>query len=503
MKLIYPLKNKPMRHLFKLKWALIFTLIFTYSCSDQDDNPVQPPVSSDLEIQDFIWKSMNSWYLWQPEVENLSDSKDDNNEQYNAFLSNYGPPEGIFSDVLSPKDRFSYIESDYDNLFNSFSGVATTNGVEFVVTRPPEGGNKVLGVVTYVINGSDASNKNVKRGDLFNAIDGTELYAITDSNGSIIESNFSLFNQESYTMNFATIENDLVVSNNVNIELNKSELTENPIHIHKTLEVNNTKIGYLMYNRFVGDFDEELNNVFSEFKADGVTDLVVDLRYNPGGSVASSTRLASLITGQFTGELFSKATWNPKWSDFDEDNNFVDNIDGTALNSLNLSRVYIIATDASASASELLINGLDPWIGVTHIGDKTVGKNEFSITLIDNPNTSSPYAYTGSASLAGVNPNHKYALQPLVGTNENSAGFSEFTDGLDPDIEKLEVLGDLGVLGDPNEPLLAVAIEQITGVSNKSLNLRTSDKLNINTIKSSNDFMPYRNISNYDFYRMK
>ncbi|WP_456867413.1 S41 family peptidase [Galbibacter sp. BG1] len=495
-----------MKHLFKLRWALLFVLIFSYSCSKDDDatdGGGGEEITLESDVNDFVWKSMNSWYLWQSEVGNLADSKDDNTNSYYEFLNGYDTPEGLFSNVLSSKDRFSYIESDYNNLFNSFSGVAKTNGVQFVVTRPPEGGTKVIGVVRYVVNGSDADVKGIKRGDIFYAIDGTELYAVTDSQGKITESNFSLFDSDSYTMNFANIENNQVVANNVNVELNKSELTENPIHIHKTLDVNGTKIGYLMYNQFVADFDEQLNDAFSQFKSSGATELVIDLRYNPGGSVTSSTRLASLITGQFTGSLFSKATWNSKWSDFDENNNFVDNIDGTALNSLNLSKVYIIATDDSASASELLINGLDPWIQVIHIGDTTVGKNEFSITLIDNPSGATPYAYTGENSLANANPNHKYALQPLVGTNENADGFSDFTTGLIPDIEKFEVLGDLGTLGDINEPLLATAIEQITGVSAKSLKRKFSDDLNIKTLKSSNDFLPYRKISNYDLYRLK
>ena len=65
-----------------------------------------------------------------------------------------------------------------------------------------------------------------------------------------------------------------------------------------------------MYNRFIGDYDNELINVFSKFKSNNVTDLVVDLRYNPGGSVSSSILLSRLITGQFSGEIFSTEEWN-------------------------------------------------------------------------------------------------------------------------------------------------------------------------------------------------
>ncbi len=81
-----------------------------------------------------------------------------------------------------------------------------------------------------------------------------------------------------------------------NVELTKQEgLVENPVFIVKSFDINGQKIGYLMYNGFTNEFDEDLNNAFGTFKADGVTDLVLDLRYNPGGSVNSSRLLSSMI----------------------------------------------------------------------------------------------------------------------------------------------------------------------------------------------------------------
>lgn len=503
------------------KYLLLFfglTLIFT-SCKKNDDDPLveqEETVNTALEneINDFVWASMNSWYLWQDEVLELGDDRFSTTDAYHTFLNEFATPRGLFQTLQSPKDRFSVIVDDYDVLFNSFAGVFKTNGLEFTLTRPPEGGNKVVGVVRYVINGSDAAIKNIKRGDIFNAVNGTELFAETDEEGNITSSNLDLLNPDVFTLNFADLEDSGLIPNDINIELVKQEITENPVHITTTLDVNGTKIGYLMYNSFTSNFDEELNEAFSQLKTTGVSELVLDLRYNLGGSVQSATRLASMITGQFNGDLFSREQWNANWQTIlGSENTFVDAIDDTPLNSLNLNSVYIIATDDSASSSELVINSLKPYINVTHIGNVTRGKNEFSVTLVDNPDQvytqsgqpdlSIPFIVLGGDfnTLEGADVDHKYALQPLVGTNVNAAGFGEFTEGLQPDFLLLESLGNLGQLGEQGEPLLDLAIEQITGVSGKFLDVIVPESLKIKTISSSNQRKPYREISNYDIIK--
>jgi len=131
-----------------------------------------------------------------------------------------------------------------------------------------------------------------------------------------------------------------------------------------------------MYNGFYAGYDSQLNAAFGTLKSANVTDLVLDLRYNSGGSINSATKLASMITGQFTGQLFAKQQWNSKAQAYYESSNpsSLENRFVGGLNSLQLNKVYILTTKGTASASELVINCLKPYINVVQIGDVTIGK---------------------------------------------------------------------------------------------------------------------------------
>lgn len=439
---------------------LLFLLVFSLqSCEDQDD--VAAPAS--LQVNDFVWKGLNQFYLWQADVPNLADDRFSNQEALNAFLKDYAKPQDLFQDLLNkpiskfPKgqaiDRFSWIVDDYTVLEQELQGTSKSNGLDFKLSYKPGSTTDLIGFVRYIIANSDASTKDIKRGDLFTGINGIPL---TISNYQ------SLLAADSYTLNMATYNGTSFDSNGKTVALVKTTLDENPVYIKKVITSGSHKIGYLMYNGFYGNYDADLNAAFGEIKAQGVTDFVLDLRYNGGGSIQSATRLASMITGQFTDKVFSKEKWNAKINEYYESENpeslinkFVDKINGAAINSLNLTKIYIITTSGTASASELVINGLVPYISVVQVGETTVGKNVGSVTLYDSP----------TFGKANRNPNHKYAMQPLVLKIVNAANFGEYTDGLKPTYEKLERISNLGILGDPSEPLLNAVISQITGSS--------------------------------------
>ncbi|SHG84118.1 S41 family peptidase [Flavobacterium defluvii] len=446
--------------------SILFLFVLTFvlqSCEDEDD--VRTPAK--LQVNDFIWKGLNEVYLWQADVPNLADDRFSSQDALNSFLSGYSKPEDLFQDLLNKPvskypsnaiDRFSWMVDDYTVLEQELNGITKNNGVDFKLTRVAEGSNDLVGYVRYIIPNSDASGKAIKRGDLFTAVNGTKL---TVSNYQSL-----LLGPDTYTLNFADYNGSSFVLNGKSVALTKTTLEENPILINKVINSGSHKIGYLMYNGFYGDYDVKLNEAFGELKAQGVTDFILDLRYNGGGSVRSSTRLASMITGQFKGEIFSKRQYNFKQmagmtSDDLEllNERFVSNFDGNNVNSLNLATVYIITTSNTASASELVINGLKPYINVIQIGETTIGKNVGSFTVYDSP------TFTKS----NVNPNHKYAMQPLVFKISNAADFGDYTQGLVPTYVQYEYVSSFGVLGDPSEPLLNLAISKITGAAAKKI----------------------------------
>lgn len=454
-------------------YLVLFLFIIT-SCSTTDDLTVPGSVSANpdagVETQDFMWKAMNFWYFWQAEVPNLADDKFQNTAEgsveYTNFLLSEDNPTDFFRNQLQfSEDRFSFLNEDYRVLTQSLSGISRSNGLKFGLISPSET-NDVFGYVRYVVAGSDASTKDISRGDIFIGVNGQ---ALTRDNFSEL-----LFgdNSDTYTLNLASFQDGEIIANDQEVSLTKLEgLQENPIFLDKIIEIQGQKIGYLVYHQFLNEFDEQLNDVFGRFKSAGVTELVLDLRYNPGGSVNTTVLLGSMIHGTNTNDVFLKAKWNDKYLQILADRGtevrrfFKDKTPGGAgINTLGLNKVYVLATQGSASASELVINGLDPYMNVVHIGDVTRGKNEFSITLVDDRDNTYIYSPT---RINEINTANEWAIQPLTGRNENADGFSDYTSGFDPDIALKEDLANLGVLGDISEPLLAKALEQITGPSAK------------------------------------
>jgi len=462
-----------MKKYFLLLFAFAFIIT---SCSSDDtvvnpegtDGPEESPnLIADFPVQDFMWQAMNLWYFWQGSVANLADDRFDNaptSQDYVDFLATEDDPANFFQNQLqSPEDRFSFFNSDFTVLTQSLAGVSRSNGLEFQLVRFAES-DDVFGYVRYIIPNSDASTKEIQRGDLFTQVDG-QVITVNNFRDLLFGDN------DTYTLTLAEITNNTVTETGSEVSLTKMEgLSENPVFLDTVFEINGTRIGYLVYNGFTNEYDEDLNDAFGRLLSAGATELVLDLRYNSGGSVNSSRLLSSMIFGTDTNNLYIRQRWNEKLQSQFTEAQLVDNFAdvtgaGTPINTLNLSRVYIITTGSTASASELVINGLAPYMDIIQIGETTSGKNEFSITMVDDPQNN--FIYNPSRE-DNINPNNQWAIQPLVGRNENADGFFEYTDGLAPDIELGEDLANLGVFGDENEPLLARALQEITGVSAKS-----------------------------------
>jgi carboxyl-terminal processing protease len=450
--------------------SLCALLFLTVSCSKQDENGLTEEfsVTIDDKINHFIWKGLNLYYLWQDDVPTLADTKFANLGELYTFFRARTSPDDTFNSLLHQPgtiDRFSWIVDDYVALENSFQGINLNTGMEFGLVRYNNSATSIYGYVRYVLPNSSAAGSGITRGMYFNTVNGTQL---TDTNFRGL-----LFSEATaLSIGMADFNAGNPTSNNTTISLTKTEIQENPIAISKIIEDGSQKIGYLLYNQFSSSYDQSLNAAFNTFKTSDIDDLIIDLRYNPGGSTRTASYLGSMITGQFPEEIYSKEVWNSKITNAFSIDDFINifptritKTDGNsnvvvdeAINSLNLQRIYFIVTGGSASASELVINALDAHIAVKLVGSATVGKQVGSITLYDSDNLQR----TGG----NLNPDHTYAMQPLVLEIKNKND-QNYPNGIVPGenftgINFPENIGSLGVLGERSDPMLERTLTYIS-----------------------------------------
>lgn len=486
----------------KYRWSQVLSLViimgffFILNACSKDDEVIpdpDPTVQID-EIDEFIWSGLKDYYLWVDNVSNLTNPAFSDRTALANFLSPYTDHEDLFEDLLYQRDiidKWSWIVDDYVALENYFQGITLSMGYEFGLVRIT-GTDDIYGFIRYVIPDTPADIGGLVRGEIFNKIDDQTLNM--DNYRDL------LFEQNSYKISFANFVGDELISNAKEVNLLAVEVHENPIHLSKTFEVNGKKVGYLVYNGFTSTYDTQLNDAFGSLLAEGVEELILDFRYNGGGSIQTSAYLASMIYGTHTNEIFTKARYNDliqaelteaygsdyfNWM-FEE--NIKKDVDTYPINSLDLTKVYILTSGNSASASELVINGLMPYMDVVLVGTNTHGKYVGSITLkdyIDNNGT--------------VNPNHTWAMQPIVLKLENASSVSDYVNGFTPDVILSEGYRNLVALGDENEPLLKAALDHIRGISTPKTFIEFEPK----EIGSSRSKYPYSKEMYIDFEKMK
>ena len=421
----------------KSYFFILFLLLI--GCKDDADDLVIVESEENLEIEDFVYKSMNYLYYWQADVPDLADDKFSNDKEYTAYLQSFEGPEDLFARLLHAEDRFSVITDDYVSFEKELNSVVKTNGMKFGLVRFSSSDDGVFGYVRYVLPNTDAEQKGIKRGDFFTHVDGI---AITINNYQEL-----LFSDKaSYSIDLATISGNQLQATGTTVALVNTEQEEKELYLNTIIEHNGNKVGYLMYNGFNFNQEQDLIDAFNDFATQQIDELIVDLRYNPGGRVTTSQLLAGLIAGEHSGKVYGSLEYNDKLKEYNET---------LTLNSslaLGLTRVFFLTSGGSASASEMLINGLSPYMTTIQIGTTTYGKNVGSIPVydyVDNNQTK--------------NPNHTYMMLPIVFKYFNSLGESNYAQGLDPDITLAEDIANLGVLGDVNEALLKRALYYIDG----------------------------------------
>jgi C-terminal processing protease CtpA/Prc len=241
--------------------------------------------------------------------------------------------------------------------------------------------------------------------------------------------------------------------------------------LSKILEVNNDKAGYLYLADFQDGLASSLVKPFQEFKGQNIRHLILDLRYNGGGSVSSAAALCALITDKLksgTPFIVYKGNKNGGTVNHSIDQAFANgnqniSFDALKASALSLSEVYIITSANTASAAEVVINNLKPYIKVTQIGDKTLGKDMAAFTLSDTET-----------------PENKWVIYPMVYKIFNILDSGNYTSGIEPALMADEYAQlPLQPLGSKDETLLASTLLVITGQASSNLKTKSHNTKNM------------------------
>jgi len=440
-------------------FSVVGFAFFISSCKKDTHTP--EPDSTNSTVNEWVAENMRIYYYWNQSIPS------------NRRLDFTKAPTDFFETLLDPADRFSWIQKA-DELDDYLSGVSTSTGINFVLFRYST--RNIFASIRYVIPGSPAEALGVKRGMIFTSVNGTLL--TMDNYNQVLD---PYFNGEGFQITLANLENNTITQTDKKISLTAARIDEPSVHFKEILTTSSgKKVGYIFYNHFLDAKADELFTVFNELKAAGVSDLILDLRYNLGGGIAVSGVLSALIKQSYAkDQIFVKYNYNSILNaeiPLDERNTSFENLffsvsklkDTTAAikeidnkiktANLNLPRVYILATDNSASASELVLHNLAPYMQVIHIGDTTIGKNEGSITIKDERE---PRIID-------------WAIQPIIVKLADKNGDGDYDKGLIPDylIDENDFL-PLSPLGSKEDPLIAKALGLIDPALSRSTLSRT------------------------------
>ena len=420
---------------------VVMSVSLLLSC--KKDKEEEEEIARKIEVSSWIYDWMKEVYFWNetfPSGINIKSKTD---------------PEAFFYElVYEAEDKWSYITDDSKTLQASLSGVPVSMGYSpaFGISS---NSNRVFILVEYVYPNSPASDAGLKRGDIIITINGAAM----DSTNY-----YEQFSQSSYTVGLGTYSNGTISDAGITLSMTAALIVADPTIFDTVFASSDKRIGYMVYTEFITGDDnqylESLNLVFDKFNSYDITDLIIDLRYNPGGQMEASNYLASSVAPLSVvnnSSTFVTFLYNDDLQDYlesTEGSNSESLLSRFAANAHNmdLSHVYFLTTKATASASEMLIMGLEPYMEVTVIGEATYGK------------------YTGSWLIYDFDtpPRHNWAIMPIVMKYANAEGFTDFLTGLSPDYAMEDNLIAARPFGDTQDPMLSTALEMITGSTFKS-----------------------------------
>lgn len=444
------------KNTFYYLFILSVSLFLLSSCVDNDD-PGSGTGTENEKTNQWIYKTMDENYLWYDEIPEKN-KLNFNQDPENFFQQLLSDQDGVDKEWIGYHLYFSHIEKKQE-VTKAISETEPTYGFEYIAYQV-RSTDYYYARVLYVLPDSPAERAGLKRDDWIMGINGKDGnlvdYSVLDGGDAI-----------SLNLRKADYEKGGWI-NKGTLDLPAAEIIpNNPLFLDSVYVYGDRKIGYLVYNHFSaqaeggndGAYDSQMKSIFADFKAKGVNEFVLDLRFNGGGLVSSARLLSSLLApADALGKTFCELIYNDKHKrnskyDFDKT---------VSSSNLDLKRLYVLTGQTSASASEAVINCLRPYMGnenVHVIGDETLGKAVGS----------NPY---------GEKEAYDWMLHPITFRIVNSEGEADYGQkGFTPETYIYEYGSDpsfieLLPLGNTREILLSTAIQQITGVSARSPQLR-------------------------------
>jgi carboxyl-terminal processing protease len=407
---------------------------------------------STLTENNWLRSWTNELYLWYDQVTDIDPSLYSTADYFNQLKTFQNDSAGEPTD----KFHFTYSTSTYESL--SSSDIEPGYGVvwELIATTPP----REL-VVAYITPNTPAATASLARGAQILTIDGVDLVNANDQT-SINTLNAGISPATVGETHTFTVR-DLGSGTTRTISMTSQNVTENPVPLATTLATASGTMGYIVFDDQEGTAESGLINAVNQLKAAGITDLVLDMRYNGGGYLDIASELAYMIAGPvptsgatfYTQQFNAKhPTTNPVTGEALEPLGFHTQTQGfsvtsgQALPTLNLSRVFVLTGPSTCSASEAVMNGLQGVnVNVIQIGDTTCGK-PYGFYPQDNCGTT-----YFSIEFRGI----------------NAQGFGNYPDGFTPSNSNLPASGATfpgctvaddftHALGDPAEGRLSAAL---------------------------------------------
>ena len=351
------------------KLILILSALLVAACSADDSSFADVPAggcSNDGQKQ-FVLDRMREWYFWNDRLPADVDlSQFATPEDLLAYLTTFSPDLTPDDGVDNPVDRFSFINSAAAD--QAFFGEGQFEGFGFSSRFVADDDLRLA----RVFFDSPANRAGLARGQQIVALNGRTIADIIAAEG--VAGINALFDLSPLDFTMRPVGGNPDGSDDFTRSITKDIVTIDPVPQYRTIVDPagvRPPVGYMELATFISTADAEMDTVFADFRAQGITDVILDLRYNGGGLVRTAELLGDFLGGDVAENLvFSRTAFNALKAPVNDRVEFFDRLG----NSVSLVRLVVIASGGTASASEMVINGMDPHVEVAIVGADTFGK---------------------------------------------------------------------------------------------------------------------------------